>query len=49
MKHLLWLIKQMIVLGFRGDWAGSLEARELIRLHLMYRNKKTKSIKEVEK
>ncbi len=49
MRHLLWLIKQMVALGFRGDWAGSLEARELIRLHFMYKHKKTKPIKEVEK
>lgn len=39
-KHVLWLIKQMIILGLKGDWSGSYEARLLLKLHLMCKSKK---------
>jgi hypothetical protein len=39
-KHLLWLIKQMIVLLFKGDLKGSIEAWYWFRFHFTYKSKK---------
>lgn len=48
LKHLLWLIKQMLVLGFKGDWAGSYESWLLLKIHWNYRGKIIKTGKEEE-
>jgi hypothetical protein len=40
MKHILWLIKQMIVLFIKGDFEGSKEAYWLIKFHLKYKSKR---------
>jgi hypothetical protein len=42
MKHLLWLVKQMIVLFLKGDFSGSAEAFYLLKLHWLYDSKKVK-------
>ena len=42
MKHLLWLVKQMVFLFFKGDFDGSKEAYCLMKLHLSYKSKKIK-------
>jgi hypothetical protein len=42
MKHLLWLIKQTIVLFITGDFRGGAEAFYFLKLHWMYDSKKIK-------
>lgn len=39
-KHMLWLFKQMILLGFKGNWEGSREARYFMKTHWLYSNKR---------
>lgn len=39
---MLWLINQMIVLGFSGDWLGSYDAFCWIKVHWKYQSKKIK-------
>ena len=41
-KHMLWLFRQMVVLGLQGDWEGSYEAWFWIRFHWKYESKKIK-------
>ena len=38
--HILWLVKQMIVLSLRGDWSGVVEAYWWLRVHLTYRGRR---------
>jgi len=41
-RHLLWLAKQMIVLGFKGGWEGSYEAWLFLRIHWLYQRKRVR-------
>lgn len=39
-KHILWLIKQMIILFFKGDLNGSAEAFYFLKMHWNYDSKR---------
>jgi hypothetical protein len=41
-KHISWLIKQMIVLFLKGDIDGAVEAWFWIKIHWNYESKKIK-------
>lgn len=40
LKHLLWLFKQTIILGLKGDWNGSREAWFFFKIHWNYQGKR---------
>lgn len=39
-KHMLWLLKQIIILGLKGDWEGSYEAWLFMKIHWNYESRK---------
>lgn len=43
-KHVMWLIKQMIVLTLKGDFDGAAEAFFFLRLHFLTRTKAVASL-----
>jgi len=41
-KHMLWLFKQMIMSGLKGDWGDSLDAWCWIKIHWNHESRRLK-------